>query len=492
MRDNVASEGDSAFDPSGSSQPYDAEGPSSPHGSSERAQSWHGDSGSESTDLTSISYGLKSLDMHDLSSGDGDIGAGSITTVENLEGLRVDQKIDILCEMFPTIKEFDIGYILKKVHYNFGKAVEDLLSQAFLESEDVEGDGKVLKKGIDGFLEPVDGRGRKPKGKRRNQTRRTSSTPAPSEAISTQSVNTLSRWDRAKEDVEFLAQRIHLPRSTISSAYHSSGASLPSAIAVLSTSTASLPIHHSIPLINDTIEAHTAELAMDFPMLPAATVKGLVQLTHPSTASAHELARAALAPPTSENGKLIPHYVTRPPSPSTGSQQPKAELLAMPFDTATRRAHASAAARSDAFTQANAAYRRSKSKPLMGGAASYYSAVGRDALASQRRYETAAADARVTAQSRPGEIDLHGVNVKDAVRIAQNRIEKWWEAEGLEWARAGKVMGGKGFRIVTGVGRHSEGGRGKLGPAVGAMLVREGWKVEVEQGVINVTGKTRR
>lgn len=49
-----------------------------------------------------------------------------------------------------------------------------------------------------------------------------------------------------------------------------------------------------------------------------------------------------------------------------------------------------------------------------------------------------------------------------------------------------------GFRIITGVGRHSHDGTSRLGPAVGKMLAREGWRVEVGEGVLTVTGVVRR
>lgn len=494
LKDGAATEGDNDFDPSGSSRLNEADLPSSPHASSERAQSWNGDSVSESTDLTSISRGLGfiNLDTRSAEIEDGDSSAGCTNTIQNIEAIPTYRMDEILCQMFPAIKEYDVRYILKKVDHSFDRAVEELLNQAFLESEDIGGGQTVLKRGIDGFLEPVNTRGRKNKGKRKKQVRRTSSTPAPSDATATQSLAARSRWDRAKEDVEFLAQRMSLPRSTISSTYHSSGASLPLTIAALCSSAHSLPVTHVALVDLNVIDTNAAELAVDFPTLPLATVKGLIKLTYPSTASAHEIARSASMSAYPGSELLMPQYVPRPPSPTTDSHHEKPKKLAMPLDTATRQAHASAVARSTAFTQAGAAYRKSKSKPLMGGAASYYSEVGRDATASLRRYEAAAADARVTNQSRIGEVDLHGVSVKDAVRIAQDRVELWWEAEGREWSRAGKVMGGKSLRIVTGVGRHSEGGRGVLGPAVGAMLVREGWKIEIEQGLINVTGKARR
>ncbi len=445
--------------------------------------------------MTDLSHDLDSLsfDAYSAASKRGDPSTGSEASASAAETLSEEEKKASLYEMFPTIKPFDIGYVLKKAHHDFDRAVEELLSQSFLEFENTNGHEQILKRGIDAFLEPENARGRKPKGKRRRrQTRRTSSTPAISDSTSNQSVATRSRWDRAKEDVEFLTQRINLPASTISSAYHASGASLPSAIAMLCTSQVPVLSPHVALLDEDIIDAHATELALDFPILPPSTAKSLILLTHPSTASAHELARAALVSPASGSIVLVPQYVPRTPSPPSRSRPSEQKPLVMPFDTASRKAYASATARANAFTQASAAYRRSKSKPLMGAAASYYSSVGRDATASLRRYEAAAADARVTAQSRTGEIDLHGVNVKDAVRIAQDHAEQWWEAEGQEWSRAGKAMGGRELRIVTGVGRHSEGGRGKLGPAVGATLVREGWKVEIEQGVINVVGRTRR
>ena len=86
--------------------------------------------------------------------------------------------------------------------------------------------------------------------------------------------------------------------------------------------------------------------------------------------------------------------------------------------------------------------------------------------------------------------------VRDAERIAPQRVAEWWE--GLGESRVGVGVDGRwggrrggvgdGFRIVTGKGVHSEGGKGKLGPAVTRKLVEQGWKVEVGTGVLYVTG----
>ena len=97
-------------------------------------------------------------------------------------------------------------------------------------------------------------------------------------------------------------------------------------------------------------------------------------------------------------------------------------------------------------------------------------------------------------QSGEEEVDLHGVRVGDAVRIARERVLAWWvRRRGAEWrgTRRGAANDAR-FRIVTGWGRHSEGGRGRLGPAVGGMLVREGWKVEVGTGWLVVMGRAGR
>jgi len=136
----------------------------------------------------------------------------------------------------------------------------------------------------------------------------------------------------------------------------------------------------------------------------------------------------------------------------------------------------------------------------MSGAAAYYSQLGRDAAVHRATATSADADALVAAQSTPGVgCDLHGVSVKDGVRIARRLVEDWWRASGgrgvmgLDGRVSGRAAdgGGVGFRVITGVGRHSEGGVGKLGPAVARALGAEGWRVVGEEGVLVVVGKAR-
>ena len=484
MKQSALLEETTTFDPSASSG---AQEDADSHGSSERAHSWHGDAAStsaptEDTDLTSLSHAVEGLQV-EKERNDG------LPFNEQWGEMSLDDKTRMLQAMFPTVKSVDVAYMIKKSGSNYDYAVENLLNQAFLENE-VDDTGEAwFKRGIDGFSAPSNrSRGKKKKGKKGHLQRRTSSTPSPLEPrTSTDMLSPSSRWDRAKEDVDFIATRTYVPRSAITSVYHKNGASLPATIAaVLRSDNFENPYLFNIsPMI---LEKQAAELATAFPNFQSLQTRALVQLTYPSTASAHELARAlSSSTHASADTQIMPKYLPRPESPTTTPTPSSLSAHTFPSRTTDNLA----ATRSHAYNQASSAYRLSKSKPLMGGAAAYYSSVARDASVALRQRGAAEAEALVSSQSRPGEIDLHGVNVRDAVSIAGQRVGQWWEKEGREWAREGKVRDG-GLRIVTGKGQHSEGGKGKLGPAIGAMLVREGWKVEVGQGVIDVVGKARR
>jgi hypothetical protein len=163
------------------------------------------------------------------------------------------------------------------------------------------------------------------------------------------------------------------------------------------------------------------------------------------------------------------------PSPPPFNATPQSPLSASSSDYRSLR--------DTAFNQAAAAYKKGKSDPLMGGAAAYYSSVGRDLDARLRAAAAAEADALVAAQSSDEILDLHGVNVREAVRISRDKVLLWWAKKGMSGGAVG------GYRIVIGKGTHSVGGKSKLGPAVGGMLIREGWMVEVGSGVLVVTGQ---
>ena len=491
MKADALANEDAPFDPTGTSGLQDGE---SSHGSSERAQSWHGDAASHATEETEVTGMSQALELIDLDGrGRTVLGTSASGQQAQLENLSTAEKLKVLKDMFPNVKDFDITWALEKSGKNFGKTVEQLLNQTWLYEESLNGENHGYR-GIEAFTEyTINSRNRKSRKNQKKMLRRTSSTSEEDRPSSTLSPQ--SRWDQGKEDIDFIVQRTSVPQHHVASAYHQNGASLPFTIAALCASTdpeiSTNP--NLLPGDSPILDAHAIDLAKDFQRLPYTQIKSLIALAHPSTASAHELARALSSlPKFASTAKLIPQYLRRPPSPPSTAPTPSPiPTLPLPASTAA----ALAIRRANSSLQAAAANRASKSKPLMSGATAHYNSVRRDADAALHAHATAQADALVTRQSRPGEVDLHGVSVLDAVEIARERVERWWEAEGKEWSREGRVMGGVGgggLKVVTGVGRHSEGGRGVLGPAVRGMLEREGWRVKSGEGVLVVVGRLRR
>lgn len=118
-------------------------------------------------------------------------------------------------------------------------------------------------------------------------------------------------------------------------------------------------------------------------------------------------------------------------------------------------------------------------------AAGYYADRGRDEARSFAQAKSAAADIHVASTGTDREIDLHGVEVADGVRIARERAWAWWNGLGEYRAREAQ----EGFTIVTGRGLHSAGGVSRLRQGVIAALLNDGWKVSVGTGSYRVTGR---
>ncbi|KAJ2896890.1 hypothetical protein MKZ38_005111 [Zalerion maritima] len=144
-----------------------------------------------------------------------------------------------------------------------------------------------------------------------------------------------------------------------------------------------------------------------------------------------------------------------------------------------------------ALCAATDAYRKGTSNPLWKQAAMVHYERGVEI----RQLATAADADRIAATSHTeNSIDLHGLRVAEAVRIAKRAAEEWWTGlnshQGIETrgkTRLARDLGG--FRIITGRGIHSEGGRSKLRPAVLAVLLQDGWNVQSSTGAFVVNGK---
>lgn len=457
---------------------------------------------SQDTDLTwqLSSLGLNGGIQHN---GDSETGESSPDDghMEDLESSDIEDKEARLREMFPTLERYTITHALKKSNGVLQRAMDVLLNQVFFEEQDAEPTGergdKWLPKGIDGFaLETGHARGRKRKGKRRNilgDSPRSRSTASSVDEDGGSGVD--NRWQAAKDDVEFIHSRTTLTIQEVTSAYHANGASLAATIHALS----SKEINASKSLSSDdsVIQMQVAELRQDFPDTPPSTLERLLVLAQSSISAAHELTEVMMRKPQ-QNAPSIRIVTQVTPiekllERESATSHSAASWTKVDYRTARSLASAHGAAGQAAFAKASSAYTRSKSDHLMGGAASYYSAVGREHTEAAKRLAAAAADAHVNEHSSATELDLHGVSVPDAVRIAKVRVRDWWEGLGdAKYAPGGGGPERAGYHIVTGMGRHSKDGAPKIGPAVGRMLVREGWMVEVGEGMLIVTGTARR
>ncbi|MCJ1245286.1 hypothetical protein MMC30_002489 [Trapelia coarctata] len=446
------------------------------------AQLWNG----EDTDLTSLSYSAESLSIEEEGSPHRN-GRKLAEHDAEFEALPTPGKEGLLTEMFPGLKAFDISYTLKKNHANFARTVEELLNQVFLlEEPSSDGEPQTVPRGIEGFTQPA----HKPKTKRRKkgpQGRRSSSTPASSSDNPPTAIP--SKWDQAKADVDFLTERTYIPVKSLASTYHKHNASLPATILALCFSEIQNPyLDPSDPIL----ETHAIDLAHAFPTISPKHLQPLIQLTHPSTASAHDLASILAANPTTSlpPQSLIPQYARPDHSTSslTTTRPTATTTISSPTTPSLSSPHAPHPSHLASHYLARAAAHHASRSP----AATYYASLARTHLTTAQAQTSAAATALAAKQSTPTSVDLHGVSVKDAVRIARERVDGWWSAGAAEWAREGKGQGSGGYRIIVGLGRHSEGGKGRLGPAVGGMLVREGWRVEVGQGELVVWGRARK
>ncbi|KAH8722767.1 hypothetical protein GQ44DRAFT_828660 [Phaeosphaeriaceae sp. PMI808] len=415
----------------------------------------------------------------------------------NAEQFTTPKKETLLADTFPNLRPELIAYTLKKCENDLEKATDELLNHVYFEdtrSSPTE-EGPVAK-GIDAFFEDyhVPQRGKKGKNRKRHRLslNSSSSTDNTNSEVMTSPSN---RWCNTSRDVDFITSRTNLSHKNVSSVYHSNGASLSATIATIVRK--NIESHKKDGEPDAALVQDALRLNATFPTFDLEYSLALVRLTMPSIAKANDIAKALTEQPTYETGRkggitLDLRYAPvdlSDPIPDS-SKLPTLAPSARSHDTVSL-----AQARSEAFQQASAAYRKGKSTPMMRQAAGYYAQEGRDLSANLKAMSQAEADSLVSSQSSATFLDLHGVTVANATRIAQQRTKAWWEGLGerriQEWGNARGGVG-EGYRIVTGLGRHSEGGRGKLGPAVLKSLMNEGWKVEVGTGELLVTGLSRR
>lgn len=445
------------------------------------------------TDATHLSNDLASLSV------DGRSAEGSEESLDGgyykaTEQFDTKTKEQLLAETFPNLRPELVAYTLKKCNDDFSKATDELLNHVYFEDARSSPGEELapVAKGIDAFFEGhhVPQKSKKGKNKKNKKASLCEVSSANSSGTDLPGTATPNRWQNSSRDVEFIAARTKLSAKVVSSLYHERGASLSATI---------------LAFVNRDMKAHEGQepeagnvedalgLNADFPSIGLHQAVALVRLADGSPDKARDLAKALTEQPASETGgkggiKLGFRYAP------VNLEDDEPQVNKLPELPSSIRPHTTASVasrRNDAFEKAAAAHRRGG---YMKAAAGYYAQEGRNYNANMKVMSQADADAFVTQQSSSTILDLHGVTVADATRIARVRTQMWWESLGEQRiAEYGGARGGAGsYRIVVGLGRHSADGRGKLGPAVVKALVKEGWKVEVGTGELLVTGVNRR
>ena len=449
---------------------------------------------SSTTDDTSLSQGFSALDFEGLDlrdagrqrSQDRAVGGEANSYDAQFKGMDVAAKEAVLVETFPGLKPFDIRWTLKKCKGDTEKAMEELLNQVYLE----ENVGR--RRGIEGFSES-DIPSVKRKGRNRKKRQESSAQNVAPTVSDTNAEASGSKWESARNDVETISNLTGMPTNQVSSLYHKHGTRVQPVLNAI------IDAHQELGIDDNDSSMHlkALELNQDYPAIPITRLLAIIQLSTSAHSSPHDFVRILTSRPSSNgvNSTMSPiklEFRFPPPDLSGPSEsQPKPKSHNAVYSDGQNSQQISAYAtdgrdyktlRNEAFNQATAAYRKGKSDRLMGGAAAYYSSVGREFDAKAKSAVSAAADATAAKQATSTQLDLHGIGVVDAVRIAREKVTAWWVGLG------DRVNGHAGYKIITGKGTHSEGGVTRVGPAVSRMLIREGWRVEVGSGSMVVTG----
>ncbi|KAJ5125879.1 hypothetical protein N7476_009793 [Penicillium atrosanguineum] len=410
-----------------------------------------------------------------------------------------EETIESLVQMFPTISLLDITQSLKKSGGDPTKCMDVLLNLAFFdESQIADDDTRIaVPKGIDGFME---GSGDIGYGKGSKKNRGKKQKLRQGFSHSSTSSPPLNKWETGKADIEFISSRTpDLPKEKVSSIYHANGGSLFPTIRSIALSNCPKDVHE---IDEDPVMlTQVAELAGAFPNLQTTTLIGLLKVTSNMPSAATDFATVLARRPSLSDVSNIIKFTAAPIDLSeednvggSGSRSRSSEVAAdgPDYAQATAAANAHFAAGSAAYNQARESYRRSKSNHLFSAATAVYRESAEKNFIRGRAQLSLASDRLVDNQSTKYDLDLHGITVANAVRIARERVQYWWDNLGdAKYVRGGGKHVHGGYKIITGVGNHSHDGTSRLGPAVSRMLIQEGWRVEIDRGFLLVTGAAR-
>ncbi|KAI0129524.1 hypothetical protein BJ170DRAFT_616670 [Xylariales sp. AK1849] len=411
------------------------------------------------------------------------------------EGLN-DEEIEAqLVEMFTSLKPIDVKLALQKSKGSADLAIDELLNLELLEQIGQR------PKGIEGFYVPDDAAWtKKRKGKKKKAAIRIAGSPNPSSTAVTEDPKAIEEANR--NDIIYLAGRLHLPVSDIESIYYRRNASLGASVVEILDNYIALGIDSSN---RDRIQG-VEQQVKEYPWIPTQYVISIFEITSPTRQYALDVIQiladyfekpAYLKYDVSYNATTSNAVYDSLPS-DTGkgagktwsavaNSKPLGFSQPSSLQAATIQSTNLAASRNHSLSSAASAFRRGRSDPLFRQAAGFYAERAREQARGHREASSIEAGFYVDQGNLSDQIDLHGVTVQDGVDIAISRVWRWWDNLGEDRARKAR----EGFTIITGLGRHSADGKSRLRINVFKALVADGWKVEVLTGQYLVTGRRR-
>lgn len=167
-----------------------------------------------------------------------------------------------------------------------------------------------------------------------------------------------------------------------------------------------------------------------------------------------------------------------------------------------RRAQAEREKRESSVRLAGKHFGISGSRATNGSVTGAYAMRARESADAARVWELKAARMIVmTRLKQTGHtIDLHNLTVQEAQVVVLEAAEWWWEKEKARFhgfadgvnRKAKSFVPSRSLTVITGVGRHSAGQTGVLGPAVANTLEANGWRIERGErtrGYVSVTAR---
>lgn len=455
----------------------------------------------ETDSVTSITTGLSNLRASEVADESGTDSQDLDIYTLGLEHSTTREKEEYLAALFPTLEQVQVAETVHRCHGDVQRSIDELLNLSFI-SDDItklHNTSAPVAKGIDAFL----GDGTTKKSKKRKHHKRQDDDLAASDRHSSGTrTPTTNVWQSAAEDISFVTSRTQVSPVVVKKIYEEADHNIASTIRRLISQEA---LKHKQQIAdNEVLGIQAAELKFSFPNVPDKYLFGSLLLCQMQPSLAKDVLDAMLSRPSQDEGPLRPGMKLK-----NVAQYTPLNLTDDEDSTPVRNGHSSGVSTipgeaatllsraavhnihaQQAFGSASTSARLAKSNHLYGGASAYYAALGHENRARSRMLQAAAADSYAAAQTTASSVDLHGISVADATRIAQRNVEAWWEGLGdRKYVRGGV---GSGYKIIVGVGTHSDRGIGRLGPAVSKMLIREGWKVNVQRGEVIVEGRLRR